>query len=95
MENWKLLGTVAELKQKQLQQVEVADKKIALTYIDGEFSAISGICNHVGGPLGNGTLEGDYIVCPWHYYKFHRKTGVGEIIACHFMGLGQAYQTLI
>lgn len=23
-------------------------------------------------------LEGDYVVCPWHYWKFHRTTGKGE-----------------
>jgi nitrite reductase/ring-hydroxylating ferredoxin subunit len=40
---------------------------IALTYKGGLFSAISGVCNHVGGPLGEGTLDGDYVVCPWYY----------------------------
>ena len=78
MENWQILGTIAELKQKPLQQLEVARTKVALSFKDGEFSAISGVCNHVGGPLGAGVLEGDYVVCPWHYYKFHRKTGEGE-----------------
>ena len=78
MENWTSLGSVAELKKKPLQQIAVADKKLALSFKDGEFAALSGVCNHVGGPLGNGTLEGDYVVCPWHYYKFHRKTGLGE-----------------
>ena len=39
---------------------------------------VSNVCNHVGGPLGEGRLEGDYIVCPWHYWKFHRCTGAGE-----------------
>jgi multimeric flavodoxin WrbA len=32
----------------------------------------------VGGPLGEGTLDGDYVVCPWHYWKFHCRTGEGE-----------------
>jgi nitrite reductase/ring-hydroxylating ferredoxin subunit len=32
----------------------------------------------VGGPLGEGKLDGEYVVCPWHYYKFHRVTGEGE-----------------
>ena len=32
----------------------------------------------VGGPLGNGHLDQDYIVCPWHGWKFHRYTGLGE-----------------
>ena len=39
---------------------------------------VSNVCNHVGGPLGEGRLEGDYIVCPWHDWKFHRCTGAGE-----------------
>ena len=53
-------------------------KKIALVCKDGQFSAISGVCNHAGGPLGEGKLDGDYVVCPWHYWKFHCRTGEGE-----------------
>lgn len=78
MSNWQKIDTVANVQKKPLQQLEIAGTKIALSYKDGTFSAISGACNHVGGPLGSGTLEGDYVVCPWHYYKFHRTTGEGE-----------------
>ncbi|MNK80908.1 Toluene 1,2-dioxygenase system ferredoxin subunit [compost metagenome] len=75
---WYNLGPTKKLSQKSLQQIEIAKVKIALSYRDGEFNAISGVCNHVSGPLGEGRIEGDYIVCPWHYYKFHFKTGAGE-----------------
>jgi multimeric flavodoxin WrbA/nitrite reductase/ring-hydroxylating ferredoxin subunit len=61
-----------------VQELRVGAKRIALTFRDGQFGAISGVCNHVGGPLGNGTLDGNYVVCPWHYYKFHWQTGAGE-----------------
>src|SRR5262249_40825415 len=40
--------------------------------------AINGVCNHAGGPLAKGTLEGDYVVCPWHQWRFHRTEGQGE-----------------
>ncbi|WP_413568264.1 Rieske 2Fe-2S domain-containing protein [Bdellovibrio sp. HCB117] len=76
--NWHRVGALSDLKTKPLQQVEVGKTKIALIYRDNKFSAISGTCNHVGGPLGEGRLEGDYVVCPWHYYKFHYQTGEGE-----------------
>ncbi|MDG0817638.1 NAD(P)H-dependent oxidoreductase [Bdellovibrio svalbardensis] len=76
--NWHDLGSIAKLSQKPVQQIEVQQTKIALIFKDSQFSAISGVCNHVGGPLGNGILEGEYLVCPWHYYKFHWKTGEGE-----------------
>ena len=51
---------------------------IALSFKDGQWGAVSNLCNHVGGPLGEGTLDGDYLVCPWHYWKFHRASGKGE-----------------
>jgi multimeric flavodoxin WrbA/nitrite reductase/ring-hydroxylating ferredoxin subunit len=51
---------------------------MALSCVDGVFGAIHGRCNHAGGPLGQGTLEGDYVVCPWHQWRFHRREGHGE-----------------
>lgn len=77
-ENWQKLGHVEDLKQQALQQIVVSKTKIALTYLNGKFSAISGVCNHAGGPLGKGRLDGEYVVCPWHNYKFHCVTGKGE-----------------
>lgn len=77
-DQWHDVGEVAELSKKPLQQVLVGRSKIALSCVGGRFGAIHGACNHVGGPLGQGTLEGDYVVCPWHNWKFHRLTGEGE-----------------
>ena len=75
---WIDVGASEELRGTTLREVPVGRAKIALSCVNGEFAAISGVCNHVGGPLGQGTLDGEYIVCPWHYWKFHRKTGEGE-----------------
>lgn len=78
MQNWHVLGNINQLKTKKLQQLKVADTIIALSYFDGAFHAVSGVCNHAGGPLGKGKLDGEYIVCPWHNWKFSCKTGLGE-----------------
>ncbi len=75
---WHELGAIAELQQKALQQIQIDRHKIALSYVDGKFGAISGICNHAGGPLGDGHLEGEFVVCPWHHWKYERSQGVGE-----------------
>ena len=77
-DSWIDVGAVDELRRKPLQQVQAGRARVALIYKDGEFSAISGVCNHVGGPLGEGRLDGDYVVCPWHYWKYHCRTGEGE-----------------
>jgi nitrite reductase/ring-hydroxylating ferredoxin subunit len=75
---WTDIGSIEELKRTTLQEIQCGKTRIALTYNNGKFSAISGVCNHVGGPLGKGRLDGEYVVCPWHYWKFHHKTGQGE-----------------
>jgi nitrite reductase/ring-hydroxylating ferredoxin subunit/multimeric flavodoxin WrbA len=76
---WHELGEVESLKSKPLRQVAIGKTRIALSYVDGKFGAISGACNHVGGPLGEGHCdENGYVVCPWHNWKFHRVTGEGE-----------------
>lgn len=77
-EKWVDLGRVSELKAPCLRQVVAAGVPIALAYHKGEFTAVSGECNHVKGPLGKGHLEGEYIVCPWHGWEFHRQTGHGK-----------------
>lgn len=75
---WHDLGPVTNLQQTPLRQLRIGRTAIALSCVDGEFGAISGVCNHAAGPLGDGCLAGDYVVCPWHHWKFHRKTGEGE-----------------
>src|SRR5688572_3916316 len=75
---WIELGAVDALRARPLQQLEVGGLALGLSYVVRAFAAIAGRCNHAGGPLGDGALDGDYIVCPWHHWKFHRATGLGE-----------------
>ena len=75
---WHDLGPVADLQKRQIQQIAVGRTRIALTWQGGQFGAISGACNHVGGPLGEGALDGEYVVCPWHHWKYHCRSGLGE-----------------
>lgn len=75
---WHDLGDVEALRQKPLQEIIIGKTRLAVSWRDGALAVISGACNHVGGPLGQGTLEGDYVVCPWHQWRFHRATGKGE-----------------
>jgi nitrite reductase/ring-hydroxylating ferredoxin subunit/multimeric flavodoxin WrbA len=77
-QEWHDLGPVEELAARPLRQVVIGRTGIALSCVGGEFAAVSGACNHAGGPLGEGHLDGDYIICPWHHWKFHRQTGEGE-----------------
>ena len=75
---WHDLGPVEEFQKAPVTEARVDRTLLAITWRNGAFGAISGVCNHAGGPLGQGRLDGDFIQCPWHGYKFHRLTGEGE-----------------
>jgi nitrite reductase/ring-hydroxylating ferredoxin subunit/multimeric flavodoxin WrbA len=77
-QGWFDVGSAEELSVVPLRRVSVEGRELALSFKNGQFGAVSNSCNHVGGPLGQGRLDGDYIVCPWHHWKFHRCSGKGE-----------------
>lgn len=76
--NWVDLGPAAAFEDGRCRRVMAGRIALAVTHRDGHVSVVSGVCNHAGGPLGEGRLEGDYLVCPWHNWKFHCVTGLGE-----------------
>jgi multimeric flavodoxin WrbA/nitrite reductase/ring-hydroxylating ferredoxin subunit len=76
--DWVEVGLLDELREPALRVLELGKRKFALSFKDGQFGLIDNGCNHVGGPLGEGRLDGEYVVCPWHNWKFHRCTGEGE-----------------
>jgi len=55
--------------------VDLGDKPIVIFNIAGQFFAIGDICSHDDGPLGDGVIEGDNIVCPRHGGEFDVRTG--------------------
>lgn len=55
--------------------VEVSGRSIALFNVGGTFYALDNTCTHRGGPLGEGTLDGDTVTCPWHGAQFDVKSG--------------------
>jgi len=76
--HWHDLGPTADFAARPITPVHIGRVKLAVTHRDGQFGVISGVCNHAGGPLGEGRLDGDYVTCPWHNWKYHRTTGLGE-----------------
>jgi nitrite reductase/ring-hydroxylating ferredoxin subunit/multimeric flavodoxin WrbA len=76
--DWHDLGAADQLALQPLQQIIAGGKRIALSFQSGQFGAISGVCNHAGGPLGEGRLDGELVVCPWHGWKYNCRDGSGE-----------------
>lgn len=76
--DWQDVGAAADLTARPLTEITLGRTNLARWHHNGRFGVIFGVCNHVGGPLGQGKLDGNYVVCPWHNWKFPRVTGSGE-----------------
>ncbi|HEY5611014.1 MAG TPA: Rieske 2Fe-2S domain-containing protein [Thermoanaerobaculia bacterium] len=58
----------------------IGDRKIALYHTEKGFFATDNTCPHRGGPLGEGDLMGQEIVCPWHLWTFDIETGQHDLL---------------
>ena len=44
--------------------------RIVLVRRGTQVYALNEVCSHLGGPLADGKVEGNGIVCPWHGSRF-------------------------
>jgi nitrite reductase (NADH) small subunit len=59
----------------EAKEFEVAGKTICVANVNGTVCAIDNLCLHMGGPLGQGYVDGSKIVCPWHGWEYDAATG--------------------
>jgi len=70
------VAKLSDFPEGTLKQVKVEGRDdIAIANVGGKIYAMRGICNHRGGPLGKGKLDGSVITCPFHGAKWDIKTG--------------------
>ncbi len=55
--------------------VEAEGRWIGLFNVDGKIYAVDNTCPHSGGPLGEGTITGEIVECPWHGWRYNVRTG--------------------
>jgi multimeric flavodoxin WrbA/nitrite reductase/ring-hydroxylating ferredoxin subunit len=75
---WYELGPIEQFTAAPLTAAKAGTARVVVSWHNGEFGVLSGMCNHAGGPLAQGKLDGEYVVCPWHNWKYHCRTGKGE-----------------
>ena len=55
--------------------VQVGGKTLAVFNCEGSFYAVDNACKHRGGPLGEGSLSGTTVTCPWHGWEYGVTSG--------------------
>jgi nitrite reductase/ring-hydroxylating ferredoxin subunit len=68
-------AAASEIPVGTIKEVNVGGIAVALANIAGTYHAINNTCLHRGGPLGEGTLEGKIVTCPWHGWQFDVTSG--------------------
>lgn len=56
-------------------EVIIAGTAVAVANVEGTFYAVSNSCPHADGPLGEGSLEGPLLTCPYHGWTFDVSDG--------------------
>jgi nitrite reductase/ring-hydroxylating ferredoxin subunit len=69
------VAVTRDLAPGQGKLVEVDGQPIALFNVNGAFYALGAVCPHEGGPLQDGELDDDTVICPWHSFDFNLRTG--------------------
>jgi 3-phenylpropionate/trans-cinnamate dioxygenase ferredoxin subunit len=69
------VGRTSEVPLGGAEVFVVEDRQIAVYRLPDGYYAIDDICTHDGGPLAEGEVEGDQVICPRHGARFSIKTG--------------------
>ncbi|MET8154880.1 Rieske (2Fe-2S) protein [Sphaerisporangium sp. NPDC005289] len=71
-----LLGRLDEIPVGEGRAYTVDGEQIAVFRLrDGNARAVSAVCTHAGGPLADGQIDGDVVICPLHQHMFELATG--------------------
>jgi nitrite reductase/ring-hydroxylating ferredoxin subunit/DMSO/TMAO reductase YedYZ heme-binding membrane subunit len=55
--------------------VTLGGERVAVFQYNGRVSAVSNVCRHQNGPLGEGRIIDGCITCPWHGYQYRPEDG--------------------
>ena len=66
---------IEEVPPGSARVVVVQGVPVALFNVAGRFHAVSNVCLHRGGPIGEGSLDGSVVTCPLHGWEYDVRTG--------------------
>jgi nitrite reductase/ring-hydroxylating ferredoxin subunit len=66
---------VADIPENRAKIVCLSGERVAVFRYAGKISALSNVCQHQNGPLGEGKIVLGCVTCPWHGYQYLPETG--------------------
>ncbi len=67
--------SVESIPENRAHVVCLSGERVAVFRYDGKVSAVSNVCRHQNGPLGEGKVVDGCITCPWHGFQYRPANG--------------------
>ncbi|NNL87180.1 MAG: Rieske 2Fe-2S domain-containing protein [Myxococcales bacterium] len=74
-DGWVRLCRPQDIPEKRARIFPVAGERVAVFRYDGKVSALSNVCQHQNGPLGEGRIIDGCVTCPWHGFQYDPASG--------------------
>jgi nitrite reductase/ring-hydroxylating ferredoxin subunit len=68
----------SELLEGKMKLIRAEGKQVLFIKQNGKLYVIDDRCPHMGCKFSGGSLEGDFVVCPCHDWRFNLETGEYE-----------------
>ncbi|HLI75993.1 MAG TPA: Rieske (2Fe-2S) protein [Acidobacteriaceae bacterium] len=79
MSEWVRLCSVNDVpKTGEVMELEAGGTALCLANVEGTLHVLDNVCPHRQGPLGQGWVEGNAVICPWHAWAFDVGSGLAE-----------------
>ena len=75
MEKALKVATTRELPPGRIKVVTAGGRWMALFNVAGAIYAMDNECPHQGGPIGDGSIKGTVVSCPWHLWQYDVTSG--------------------
>jgi nitrite reductase (NADH) small subunit len=75
MSAWIKIATCDSIPPREGRAAVIGDKQIAIFNLGDRYLAVDNQCPHQSGPLCDGIVAGDAVVCPLHQWKVNLETG--------------------
>lgn len=76
--HWIWLTEIGNVPMREGRRVDIAGRQLAVFNLGDRFVVVDNQCPHKAGPLSDGIVAGDAVVCPLHAWKINLATGTVE-----------------
>jgi nitrite reductase (NADH) small subunit len=75
---WIRVASIDAIPVREGRVVTLAEREIAIFNLGDRFLAVANRCPHKQGPLADGIVSGETVVCPLHAWRVNLSTGQVE-----------------